>query len=103
MAAALFTPSDPLACRWTAPAGLVLHFRALGGSVAVLNPESGDTHVLTVEGADWLRAIHRNPGIYPRETLSERPAGQGGSQGSPIADILQQLHRLRLIEVLPGE
>ncbi len=90
--------SNPLDIRWRVPVGLDLQFRAVGDSVAVLNPESGDTHVVTSEGAACLRTLFALPGTYPRDMkgLERQTLPFGGTES--LIEAVRQFHRLGLIE-----
>jgi PqqD family protein of HPr-rel-A system len=67
--------------------------------VAVLNVESGDTHLLSRQGADLLERIRREPGVGEGKLAAMVAAGPEGPK--MVRAALAELRRLRLVEAVP--
>jgi hypothetical protein len=87
---------------WQVPAGLTLHFRRVGGRMAVFNEESGDLHLFLPEAAEALRQL-QGGARFAHDLLEENPQG-GDSQGmgEVMDELLSELNRLGLIEPADG-
>lgn len=80
---------------WRIPPGLALEFRRIGKSTAVFNPESGDTHLLTPQGAGLLRVLANRTGGSTGELTA---ALNGRGEGFEVEPVLEELRRLGLVE-----
>ncbi len=87
---------QPLQVAWRLPPGLELAFCAVGGSTAVFNSESGDTHLLAPPAAELLGRLATGE-VLAGEGLADAAAAleQAGHEASGA---LRELHALGLVE-----
>ncbi len=86
----------PLQVAWRLPPGLELAFRPIGGSTAVFNAESGDTHLLAPVAGDLLARLAAGE-VLAGEALADA-AGILERAGHEPSGALRELHVLGLAE-----